>query len=219
MPKLTVILLLILNLLSCQDRDEEIEPVLEIAASENETYFEARIKIINNTGNKYYFLNGPIHFSGYFFDYNTHSSENISPKKLNSINYFPISSPNNESKIISSNFIYNSVNYISKIDGIDTLELLIKLKKSYKRIFESSQFALAANIVLLEDEDIEELISKLGLVLNNSDDIIEYSQDFEAELLLVPNIYENTQRSERTQEDSIYLNTISIKDTVIIKYI
>lgn len=39
MPKLAAILLLIFTLISCQDRNEKVEPTLEIAASKNDRNF------------------------------------------------------------------------------------------------------------------------------------------------------------------------------------
>ena len=99
MPKLTAILLLIITLISCQDKVEEVEPVLEIAASENESYLEA-VKNYNSLKNDLlnktieYFLdnqiideNIPFNFFTYPYFTNSNSIEirNGKPIKI----YFP----------------------------------------------------------------------------------------------------------------------------------
>lgn len=205
---------------SCSKNDDEIDkPISNIIASENYSFLEIKVEIFNNTGNIYYFINSPIFFSGYFSDYDFHSSLNISPQHLNSINYFPLSSPNKEYKTISGELLNRSVNHISIIKRLDTFEILIKLRKSNnKRLFNESNFAVATNIVLISDEEFDKIDNKLDLVLINDIGKTEYIQDFEFESLLSSR-FSNVQLNANGEYLEYFnsLKTVNLKDTITIK--
>jgi hypothetical protein len=203
MPQLTVILILIFTFLSCQDRDEDVEPALEIAASENveenpeiefNYYFDSdtlnlEFQIKNNESKPIFFINNLWKFQ-YNFTANKQLSDYEKRLRFNQVYIFQDSIASFSEMVVETEMSkYNELN-MYKIEKEEPLQIKFKLKLDTKRkeLFTKEGFDCTALLVFSDKQwdkyNTEKEIKSKPLIEDTHHNRYSFSSNFERDKYL-----------------------------------